>query len=53
MNIIKTNLSLSSSFHLRHELEFENEDYFIPSHSLYFVRSEIVNQLIGNIGKIQ
>lgn len=51
MNIMRTKLSLSLSFHLYDDLELENQISFISSHSLYFVRSEIVNQFIGNIDK--
>lgn len=39
------------SFHLYDDLESENQISFISSHSLYFFRSEIVNQLIGNVDK--
>lgn len=50
-NIMRTKLSLSLSFHLYDDLELENQISFISSHFLYFVRSEIVNQLIGNVDK--
>lgn len=51
MNIMGTQLSLSLSFRLCDNLELENQISFISSHSLYFFRSEIVNQLIGNADK--
>lgn len=51
-NIMRTKLSLSLSFHLYDDLELENQISFISSHFLYFVRSEIVNQLIGDVDKM-